>query len=38
VFYSLIDTGVRHIKSNEVVPEVPFTTVLDRAGKGLKLS
>ena len=30
-YWSLIDTGVRHIKSNEVVPDVRFTTILDRA-------
>lgn len=35
-YWSLIDTGVRHIRSNEVVPEVEFTTILERAGKALR--
>lgn len=32
-YWSLIDTGVRHMRSDETVPEVPFTVILERAGK-----
>lgn len=34
-YWSLVDSGVRHMHSNEVIPEVPFTVVLERAGRGL---
>ncbi|AXQ62115.1 hypothetical protein SEA_SKYSAND_82 [Gordonia phage Skysand] len=32
-YWSLIDSGVRNIRSDEVVPAVPFVTVLQRAEK-----
>lgn len=35
-YWSLIATGVRHIRGNEEVPAVAFTTVLQRAGEALK--
>lgn len=35
-YWSLIDSGVRYMESNEVVPEVPFTLVLERAGRDLE--
>lgn len=31
-YWSFIDSGVRHIASNEVVPEVPYTVLLKRLG------
>lgn len=31
-YWSLIDSGVRHMEADEVVPEVPFTVILERAG------
>lgn len=33
-YWSLIDSGVRHIRGDEVVPDVTFLDVLERAGKG----
>ena len=33
VYEALLAGGVRHIGSSEIVPEVPFTTVLERAGR-----
>jgi hypothetical protein len=32
-YWSLIDSGVRHMEPSEVVPEVTFMTVLERAGR-----
>lgn len=32
-YWSLIDSGVRHMRSDEVVPDVTFMDVLERAGK-----
>lgn len=32
-YWVLIAEGVRHIQDNEIVPEVPFTTVLNRSGR-----
>jgi len=32
-YWSFIDTGVRHIKGNEVVPEVKYTDILQRIGQ-----
>lgn len=32
-FYVLIDAGVKCMRPNETVPEVPFTVVLERFGK-----
>ena len=32
-YWVLIDQGVRHIRSDETVPDVPFTVILDRAGR-----
>lgn len=29
-YWSFIDTGVRHMKPDEVVPEVPFMALLER--------
>jgi hypothetical protein len=34
-YWSLIATGVRHIEGDEEVPAVPFTVILERAGKAL---
>lgn len=34
-YWSFIDTGVRHMRSDEVVPEVRYTDLLQRAGKGI---
>jgi hypothetical protein len=34
-YWSFIDTGARHI-GNDVVPEVTYMTVLERAGKGVE--
>lgn len=31
-YWSFIDTGVRHMRDDEVVPEVRFMDVLKRAG------
>lgn len=31
-YWSLIDSGVRHMRHDEVVPEVTFMDVLQRAG------
>lgn len=31
-YWSFIDTGARHIASNEVVPDVTYTTILQRFG------
>lgn len=33
-YWSFIDTGARHIRDDEVVPEVTFTTILERVGAG----
>ena len=33
-YWSFIDTGVRHIADNEIVPEVRYTDLLQRAGEG----
>lgn len=35
-YWSFIDTGVRHIGPSEEVPAVPFTVILERAGKALR--
>lgn len=35
-YWSLIHTGVDHIRPNEEVPAVLFVTVLDRAGRALR--
>lgn len=35
-YWSFVDTGVRQIAGNEIVPEVPYTTLLERAGKALR--
>lgn len=35
-YWSLIDSGVRHMGGNEVIPEVPFMDVLQRAGDALR--
>lgn len=32
-YWSFIDTGVRHIEGSEIVPEVRYTDLLERAGK-----
>lgn len=32
-YWSFIDTGVRHIRPDEVVPDVTFTALLERAGR-----
>ncbi len=32
-FWVLIDQGTKHIRTNETVPEVPFTEVLQRSGR-----
>jgi hypothetical protein len=32
-YWSLIDSGVRYTEPHEVVLDVPFTVVLERAGK-----
>jgi len=32
-YWSLIDSGVRHIESDEVVPDVPFMVILERSGR-----
>lgn len=37
-YFSLLDTGARHIKGDEVVPAVPFMRVAERAGKGLDIA
>lgn len=34
-YWSFIDTGVRHIRPNEVVPDVRYTELLQRAGQDL---
>lgn len=34
-YWSYIDTGVRHMESSEVVPEVTFTAILERVGKAV---
>jgi hypothetical protein len=34
-YWSLIDTGARHMR-NDIVPEVTFVTVLERASKGVE--
>lgn len=34
-YWSYIHTGVRHMEANEVVPEVRYTEILERAGKSL---
>ena len=31
-YWSYIDTGVRHMANNDVVPDVAYMTVLERAG------
>lgn len=31
-YWSLIDSGVRHMHSDEIVPDVTFMAVLQRAG------
>jgi hypothetical protein len=31
-YWSFIDTGVRYMRSDEVVPEVAYTDLLQRAG------
>ena len=35
-YWSFIDTGVRHIGSDEIVPEVPYVDLLQRAGEGVE--
>ena len=35
-YWSFIDTGVRHIRSDEVVPEVTYVDLLQRAGQGVE--
>lgn len=35
-YWSLIAAGVQHIKLDEEVPAVPFTVVLERAGRSLR--
>lgn len=32
-YWSFIDTGVRHMRGDEVVPEVRYTDLLERAAK-----
>lgn len=32
-YRSFIDTGVRHLRDDEVVPEVRFTEILERFGR-----
>lgn len=34
-YWSFIDTGVRHVRPSEVVPEVPYMDLLERAGRDL---
>jgi hypothetical protein len=34
-YWSLIDTGVRYMNSDEVVPEVTYMDVLQRAGNDI---
>lgn len=34
-YWSFIDTGVRAIKNDEVVPEVTYMALLERAGEGI---
>jgi hypothetical protein len=34
-YWSFIDTGVRYIKNDEVVPEVHYTDLLQRAGNDI---
>lgn len=33
-YWVLIDMGAAHIHGNEIVPDVPFMTVLERASSG----
>lgn len=35
-YWSFIDTGVRHMRSDEVVPDVRYTDLLQRAGQGVE--
>lgn len=35
-YWVLIREGVRHIRDNEIVPEVPFTEVLSRSGAEMR--
>ena len=35
-YWSFIDTGVRHMGSSEVVPEVTYMDLLQRAGEGVE--
>lgn len=35
-YRSFIDTGARHIRSDEVVPEVRYTEILSRIGRGVE--
>lgn len=35
-YWSFIDTGVRHIASNETVPDVRYTDLLERAGSEVR--
>lgn len=37
-YFVLIDSGVHHMETNEIVPDVTFLTVLQRAGEGVKVS
>jgi hypothetical protein len=37
-FWSFIDSGVRYMKSDEVVPEVTYTDLLQRVGEDAKLT
>lgn len=35
-YWVLIHEGVTQIRDHEIVPEVPFTVVLERAGKEMR--
>lgn len=37
-YWSLVDTGARHMKADEEVPAVTYMDVLERAGEGVSLS
>lgn len=35
-YWSLIDSGVRYMETNEIVPDAPFMVVLERSGKAIE--
>jgi hypothetical protein len=37
-FWSFIDSGVRYMKSDEVVPDVTYTVLLQRVGEDANLT